>query len=94
MVKLAQVQASRFASGAAMAKALERARNSINVGDWITVRKYSSTSNTKRTMSGTVIYKNRFYFVVQGKHYREAFTFIDVVLGQVEVIRKRRLWRI
>lgn len=85
-IKQEQIQASRFASAAAMARALEAARKRIRLGDWVTVREYSgSTSNEKRTVSGQVIYKNQHYFTLQGRHYREAFSFINIALGQAEI---------
>lgn len=86
MTKQEQIRLSRFASASAIAKALSEARNRIKLGDWVTVREYSgSTSNEKRTVSGQVIYKNQHYFTLQGRHYREAFSFINVALGQVEI---------
>lgn len=87
MIKQEQIQANRLASASAMAKALSEARNRIKLGDWVTVREYSgSTSNEKRTVSGQVIYKNQHYFTLQGRHYREAFSFIDLAIGKIKLL--------
>lgn len=81
-----QARLSRFASAMAMSRAIEAAQRRIRLGDWVTVREYSgSTSNEKRTVSGQVIYKNQHYFTLQGRHYREAFSFINIALGQAEI---------
>ncbi|MCM8900576.1 hypothetical protein KVG29_04955 [Caldicoprobacter algeriensis] len=69
-----------------MARAIEMARNRIQLGDWVTIREHPlNARSNKRTISGQVIYKNDSYFTIQAKHYREAFSFIHVALGQVEI---------
>jgi len=86
MTKQEQIRLSRFASASAMAKALSEARNRIKLGDWITVKEYPTNPfSAKRTISGRVCYVNEHYFTIQTKHYREAFSFINVALGQVEI---------
>lgn len=87
MIKQEQIQANRLASASAMARALEMARSRIKLGDWVTVREYPlSAKSNKRIISGQVIYKNDFYFIIQGRHYREAFSFLHLVFGQIEII--------
>ena len=86
-IKQEQIQANRLASTSAMSIALEMARNHIKLGDWITVREYPlNVKQKKRTISGQVIYKNNFYFTIQSRYYRESFSFIHLVLGQIEIV--------
>lgn len=86
-IKREQIQASRYTSASAMAKALDIARSRIRVGDWVTIREYTGNSTgNKRTISGQVIYKNEHYFTIQTRHYKEAFSFINMALGQVEIV--------
>ncbi len=69
------------------ARAVETIREGIKLGDWLTVKEYTgSTTGEKRTVSGQAICKNQHYFTLQGRHYRESFSFINVALGQVEII--------
>lgn len=72
--------------GLMTARAVETIREGIKLGDWVTVKEYTgSTTGEKRTVSGQVIYKNQHYFTLQGRHYREAFSFINIALGQAEI---------
>jgi len=71
----------------AMARAVDDARRGIKLGDWLTVKEYPTNPfSAKRTISGRVCYVNEHYFTIQTKHYREAFSFINVALGQVEIV--------
>lgn len=82
-----QARLSRFASAMAMSRAIEAAQRRIRPGDWLTVKEYTgSTTGERRTVSGSVVYKNEHYFTIQTKHYRESFSFINVALGQVEIV--------
>lgn len=66
---------------------MEVARNRIRLGNLVTVREYTgSTTGNRRTVSGSVVYKNEHYFTIQTKHYRESFSFINVVLGNAEIV--------
>jgi len=86
MTKQEQIRLSRFASASAMAKALSEVRNRIKLGDWITVKEYPTNPfSAKRTISGRVCYVNEHYFTIQTRHYKEAFSFINMALGQVEI---------
>lgn len=81
-----QARLSRFASAMAMSRAIEAAQRRIRLGDWLTVKEYTgSTTGERRSVSGQVVYKNQHYFTLQGRHYRESFSFINVALGQVEI---------
>lgn len=87
VIEQKQVPNSKIPSTSAMAIALEMARNRIKLGDWITIREYPlNAKSNKRIISGQVIYKNDFYFTIQGRHYRESFSFLHLVFGQIEII--------
>lgn len=73
--------------GFVTARAVLEARDEIKLGNWVTVREQPSHPFcAKRTILGRVCYVNEHYFTIQTKHYRESFSFINVALGNVEII--------
>lgn len=72
--------------GLMAARAVEAARGNVKFGDWVTVREHPENAlSNKRILSGEVMFKNEHFFTIQTKHYREAFSFVNVALGQVEI---------
>lgn len=73
--------------GLMTARAVEAARRSIKLGDWLTVKEYPTNPfSAKRTISGRVCYVNEHYFTIHTGKYRESFRFIDLITGRIKLL--------
>lgn len=69
--------------GSLLQIALDNIRHKIKLDDVLVV----ADKNGEDKQTGKVIFKNKYYFVLQLDHYCESYTFISIALSEIRVSR-------